>query len=344
MALLLQKVAIVSLAVLLTACSTDQASKREALGDDDYLKTPALSDLKVPAGMVLPLTYGDFVIPKATTTGALGKAVDIRPPEQVIQLLAGARVQVVGNTGSIILENSSKNQNLWAQVEQVLAKDGQQILSQENQVLITEWINWPRLDEKVPYRARYEISLKQVSYQQVLTVRLGDLRHVKDATVTNPDEISRYTIMMVNSLIAGLNQLQNSTQIIADNTDNATLLVQSATDDTGLPMLIVRGAYNTVWSRLPAALESVGITSSDGNRSQGTLSLKYKGLNRKGYEALGITDPQLKSSDYLLQVGDLDNRTSLQFRDSKGKPLSEEENTALLEVMQAAFSQNATAK
>ncbi len=38
--------------------------------------------------------------------------------------------------------------------------------------------------------------------------------------------------------------------------------VQSAADDTGLPMLVVRGPFNVVW-RLPAALEKVGMKVTD---------------------------------------------------------------------------------
>ncbi|MDN6020407.1 MAG: outer membrane protein assembly factor BamC, partial [Enterobacterales bacterium] len=48
--------------------------------------------------------------------------------------------------------------------------------------------------------------------------------------------------------------------------------------------------------------------------------------------------PELKEGDYKIQVGDLDNRTSLQFLDSKGAPLSQSQNDALVSVFQAAFA------
>lgn len=46
----------------------------------------------------------------------------------------------------------------------------------------------------------------------------------------------------------------------------------------------------------------------------------------------------LVSGDYKLQVGDLDNRSSLQFIDPKGHTLTQSQNDALVAVFRAAFS------
>jgi outer membrane protein assembly factor BamC len=64
----------------------------------------------------------------------------------------------------------------------------------------------------------------------------------------------------------------------------------------------------------------------------------YKSLSGSDWDALAVKDPELKEGDYKLQVGDLNNRTSLQFIDSKGKPLTQSQNDALVAVFQAAFS------
>ena len=55
-------------------------------------------------------------------------------------------------------------------------------------------------------------------------------------------------------------------------------------------------------------------------------------------DALGVKDPELAEGDYKLQVGDLNNRTSLQFIDPKGKPLTQSKNDALVAAFQSAFS------
>lgn len=108
--------------------------------------------------------------------------------------------------------------------------------------------------------------------------------------------------------------------------------------DTGLPMLVVRGPFNVVWQRLPAALEKVGMKVTDSTRSQGNMAVTYKPLSDSDWQELGASDPGLASGDYKLQVGDLDNRSSLQFIDPKGHTLTQSQNDALVAVFQAAFS------
>lgn len=122
-------------------------------------------------------------------------------------------------------------------------------------------------------------------------------------------------------------------------TATGALDVQSGTDDTGLPVVIVRAPYVVVWERLPPALTKLGMTVNDRSRSKGAVEVTYKPLSSSDWRALGVTDPGLSGGDYKLQVGDLDNRTSLQFIDAKGKPLAQPQNDALVAAFQAAFSQ-----
>ncbi|NJD00874.1 outer membrane protein assembly factor BamC, partial [Candidatus Erwinia dacicola] len=64
----------------------------------------------------------------------------------------------------------------------------------------------------------------------------------------------------------------------------------------------------------------------------------YKAPSRNTFDEIGAKDPALKNGDYKLQIGDLDNRSSLQFLDPKGHPLTQSQNDALVAVFQAAFS------
>lgn len=89
----LAKVAGVSLVLLLAACSSDSRYKRQVSGDESYLDAAPLAELHAPAGMILPITTGDYVIPVTKGSGAVGKALDIRPPAQPLALVSGARTQ-----------------------------------------------------------------------------------------------------------------------------------------------------------------------------------------------------------------------------------------------------------
>lgn len=328
-----------SLVMLLAACSSDQRYKRQVSGDESYLEAADISDLRAPEGMILPLENGEYDVPVVSSKGATGKQLDIRPPAQPLALVNGARTQFAGNSGVLLLD-SSRSAGLWAQVVDVVQAQKYPIASKTdaNQTLTTDWVEWQRADEDYQYRGRYQISVQQQGYQQALTVKLLELEQQNKA-VTSPVQQQRYTAEMLNALSAGLDKIETSRQAAAAQRSTSQMDVQSGADETGLPNLIVRAPFNTVWERLPAALKRVGMEVSDRNRSQGSLSVTYKAPGDSTWDTLGAKDPELPNGDYKLQVGDLENRSSLQFLDPKGHSLTQSQNDALVAVFQAAFSQ-----
>ncbi|MGE9552371.1 outer membrane protein assembly factor BamC [Erwinia amylovora] len=332
------KVVGLSLVMMLAACSSDQRYKRQVSGDESYLQAADVSELHAPAGMILPLQNGDFDIPSASTTGAIGKQLDIRPPAQPLALMNGTRSQFAGNSGVLLLDNT-RNGALWPQVVDVVQARNYTIASRTDasQTLSTDWVQWNRADEDHQYRGRYQISVQQQGYQQALTVKLLELQQ-EGKVVTSPVQIQRYTAQMLNELSSGLDKMETTREDAAAKRSATQIDVQSGADDTGLPNLIVRAPFNTVWDRLPAALGRVGMKVTDKNRSQGSLSVTYKTPDSEDWDKLGAKDPGLSNGDYKLQVGDLDNRSSLQFLDPKGHTLTQSQNDALVAVFAAAFS------
>ncbi|WP_158782608.1 outer membrane protein assembly factor BamC [Pantoea sp. BAV 3049] len=332
------KVVGLSLVMMLAACSSDQRYKRQVSGDESYLQAADVSELHAPAGMILPLQNGDFDIPSASSTGAIGKQLDIRPPAQPLALMNGTRSQFAGNSGVLLVDNT-RNGALWPQVVDVVQARNYPIASRTDasQTLSTDWVQWNRADEDHQYRGRYQISVQQQGYQQALTVRLLELQQEGKA-VTSPVQIQRYTAQMLNELSSGLDKIETTNENAAAKRSSAQIDVQSGADDTGLPDLIVRAPFNLVWDRLPAALGRVGMKVTDKNRSQGSLSVTYKTPDSEDWDKLGAKDPGLPNGDYKLQVGDLDNRSSLQFLDPKGHTLTQSQNDALVAVFEAAFS------
>lgn len=79
---------------------------------------------------------------------------------------------------------------------------------------------------------------------------------------------------------------------------------------------------------------------TDSTRSQGSMALTYKPLSDSSWQELGARDPQLVSGDYKLQVGDLDNRSSLQFIDPKGHTLTQSQNDATVAVFGPHLTSN----
>ena len=334
----LAKVAGVSLVMLLAACNSDSRYKRQVSGDESYLDAAPLAELHAPAGMILPVENGDYNIPVTNGSGAVGKALDIRPPAQPLALATGTRTQFTGDTATLLVENG-RNNNVWPQVVSVLQAKNYAIDKRDDasQTLTTGWVDWKRLDEDQQYRGRYQISVKQQGYQQAVMVKLVNLEQA-GKPVADIASLQRYSAEMLNVISAGIDKNDTAALNAAQSRTDATLDVQSAADDTGLPMLVVRGPFNTVWQRLPGVLEKVGMKITDSTRSTGSMAVTYKPLSDSDWQALGARDPGLSSGDYKLQVGDLDNRSSLQFIDPKGHTLTQSQNDALVAVFQAAFS------
>jgi outer membrane protein assembly factor BamC len=236
-----------------------------------------------------------------------------------------------------MVENG-RSGSLWAQVTTILQSKNYVITKRDDasQTLSTDWVEWNRLDEDQQYRGRYQISVKPQGYQQAVVVKLVNLEQA-GKPVSDPASLQRYSTSMLNVISEGLDMNATSAQNAAQKNAGATFDVQSAADDTGLPMLVVRAPFNLVWQRLPGALEKAGMKVTDSTRSQGSMALTYKPLSDSSWQALGAHDPQLVSGDYKLQVGDLDNRSSLQFIDPKGHTLTQSQNDALVAVFQAAF-------
>jgi len=346
MAYLLQKSMVAkvvgaSLFMLLAACSSDQRYKRQVNGNDEYLKAPALHALNSPSGMILPVQTGDYEVLAASSKGVVGKGLDVRPPAQPLALLDGSRSQYTGDTAVIQLENNSQARELWPRIVSVMQSKGYTIASRQDasQTLNTDWVQWSRADEDLQYRGRYQVSLSTKGYQTSLTVKSLGLEQ-QGQPVAAPALVQRYTVMMLNSVASGLEKLNDEQVNKLASGQTADLSVISGSDDSGLPLLVVRSSYNVVWQHLPAALGKIGMKVKDTSRPLGTISVTYDAPSSGTWEQLGAKDPDLVNGDYKLQVGDLGNRSTLQFTDPKGHTLTQSKNDALVAVFQGAFSQS----
>lgn len=224
----LAKVAGVSLVLLLAACSSDSRYKRQVSGDEAYLEAAPLAELHAPAGMILPVTSGDYAIPVTNGSGAVGKALDIRPPAQPLALVSGARTQFTGDTASLLVENGRGN-TLWPQVVSVLQAKNYTITQRDDagQTLTTDWVQWNRLDEDEQYRGRYQISVKPQGYQQAVTVKLLNLEQA-GKPVADAASMQRYSTEMMNVISAGLDKSATDAANAAQNRASTTMDVQSA--------------------------------------------------------------------------------------------------------------------
>ncbi|MGL5759230.1 outer membrane protein assembly factor BamC [Plesiomonas sp.] len=333
-----------SLVMALTACSSDGGRyKREVNGNDSYLNIPASETLVWPTGVSSPLPSNDYLIP-ASTQGAVGKQVDIRPPVLVMPLLNSARTQLDGDTAIVALESREYSAaSLWGNLLSTLQREKITVMAQTpaDMTLSTDWVSWLQGSDNETVRARYQISVKGEGYNTQLVSRLTDLQDSTGQSMAVAADRSRYSAMMLNRIMMSIEEQNRSQEAARTANKNGGMPVTAGQDNVGLPVYVVRAAYDTVWMHLPDILTKLGFSVDERNRPQGQLVLSYKNIGDEGWKALGVTDPELSRSAYKLQVGDLGNRTSVALTDADGKPLPDSTFSALLPAMQAAFGNDA---
>ncbi|VTR33098.1 Lipoprotein 34 precursor [Serratia fonticola] len=69
--------------------------------------------------------------------------------------MSGSRGQYAGDSGTLLLESSPQNDNLWSRVASLLQSKNIPIASRTDasQTLTTDWVKWNRLDEDNQYEA-----------------------------------------------------------------------------------------------------------------------------------------------------------------------------------------------
>ena len=203
MSRILKTITVISLSALLVACARDDGSKRQISGNEDYLESPELKTLQPAVGTILPMQYSDYSIPQPNSQGGLGKELDIRPPLQVLGVLNGSRTQALGDQAEVVFE--SNGLNLASTLQNTFAKKGIAVANNGadaggNLSWTTDWVNWDRTDEKSSYQAQYQISAVGNGYSSIIHVKLNALQQNGKA-VTSTALVSRYTVLMLNTLI-----------------------------------------------------------------------------------------------------------------------------------------------
>ncbi|WP_032114900.1 outer membrane protein assembly factor BamC [Candidatus Arsenophonus nilaparvatae] len=333
------KLAGLSLAIFLVACTSNQRYKRQVSGDESYLNTPPLKNLTIPQGISLPLQNGEYDIPPANQNGAVGKALDIRPPIQALSLLTDTHTENSLTASRLFLANTAENSALWSQINAILQQKMIKVRQKNDpdHSLITDWITWPRGDEDIAIQTRQKIQLNSQNNQIVITVTNEGIKQGEDS-ITDQAEIQRYNILMLNELIDSINKLRSTATSSGAQGRYAIIDVQTGSDSSGLPQIIVRAPYDVVWDRLPSVLESIGMQVGDRSRSTGSITLTFNGMSDSDWQAIGVDNPTMTKGDYKLQVGDMNNRSSLQFMAVKGTTLTQKQNDEMVSALKAAFS------
>lgn len=313
-----------SLAVfVLSACSGGAEQRRQADNDFDYLNTPSLENWTPLVGSETRF-YTNYQIPQGDFSGGIGNQVDIRPPQQVLELIPGARIERDKGDVMIWLLRQDEADRVW-QTAQTMIKERDVKVRESNESRIeTEWVTWVSEDEAAPLSARYELTRGASNGRQFVRLALIDWRQGDDQQSPTYTNKERYSALMANLLTA-----RYDLDIRQEAERKASELVKQipismGTDRSGLPVIISRSPYDVLWARMPKILPEMGFKIEERNQSQGTIKAKYSEPNDEFWQEVGVKPIELRSIVYTFQLGDLGNRTSVNVTDKDGKPVEEE--------------------
>ncbi|MEZ8106964.1 MULTISPECIES: outer membrane protein assembly factor BamC [Vibrio] len=328
-----------SLAVLvLSACSGGADRRRQAKDDFEYLNTPELTQLNLPEDAT-PQFYPNFDIPMGDFEGGVGQNVDIRPPQQVLELIPGARAERQNGEVTLWLLTEGEMDKVWQTAIDMLNTRNIALLENSSDRVETDWVSWISEDEETEIGSRYEITRFKANNRFAFKVNLIDWREgstVKPVTQTNKE---RYNAFMTNLVTVKYDQNLRDEAAIRAQELVKQIPISMGVDRSGFPVIIARTPYNILWQRLPSLLPELGFSLEGRNQSQGTMKAKYAAPDDEFWESIGTKPIELNGGTYTFLFGDLGNRTSINVTDAGGKPVEEALLKSLAPVLSAMFEQ-----
>ncbi|EAS41398.1 outer membrane protein assembly factor BamC [Photobacterium profundum] len=320
----------------LAACSGSADRRRQANQDFTYLESKPLESWTLPAGAE-PFSTDDYAIQNKIYQGEIGSGVDIRPPQQVLELIPGARSVKDADGVALLLPKAEELSKVWLLIQGIIADQNVGIRNQTANSIETDWVSWTHEDEDTEIGSRYLIEKSSEPNRYSFKVSLIDWREdgvEKPVSVVNKE---RYSIAMLNLVTAKYDQQVRDEARLRAQELVKQIPISMGKDRSGLPVIIARAAYDVFWERLPSLVEDLGFTVEGRNRSQGVVEVKFRSPDDAFWTELGAKPIMLDDSTYKLQLGDLGNRTSINVTDSNGKPITEEALNTIAPVFALAI-------
>lgn len=193
-----QTLIIVSLLSLLVAgCSNDQRYKREIEGNDNYLKAPALKPLIVPESVKVPAASTEYYVFKAAKEGAVGKELDIRPPQLALPTTVDSYASY---DNGIVKLDAPIDVGFWNSIPSLLAKNDIKTDVNSNDTIKTGARLVYRGDEKQPVEASYLLKHKVAGDREYVTIELSSLKNMGQDVNSSIDK-QYYTVEFFNLLM-----------------------------------------------------------------------------------------------------------------------------------------------
>lgn len=295
-----------SLAVLvLSACSSSPTQRRQAKDDFDYLETTEFKPWVLPQGAT-PQFYPNYDIPQGAFHGGVGNVVDIRPPQQVLELIPGARAERQNGEVTLWMLRQDEAQKVWDTALKMIAERKIPLRKQTDSMVETDWVDWVSEDEDVTIGSRYLMSMVETNNRYGFKISLIGWRENGQVQTVSTTNKERYNAFMTNLVTT-----RYDSDVRAEAARRAQELVKQipitmGSDRSGFPVIIARTPYdvlcNVCQSYCPKwALLLKSVTSHKARLKPNTLHQMMNSGNRLGLNRLSL-NPGLTPSSLVTWV------------------------------------------
>ena len=324
-----------SLAVLvLSACSSSPAERRQAKDSFAYLDAKDFHDWTMPKDAQSHY-YPNYQIPKGDYQGQVGQNVDIRPPQQILNLVPGARSQVQNGKVTLWVVKKSDADSVWRAVNDMVDSGKLPVAKKSHNALETGWVRWTSKDEDSEIDTRYDIERVQANHRYGIQISLVQWRQKESQKEATIPQRQRYTAYMTNLVTTHYDAERRAEERRKAKAMVNNIPVAMGTDRSGLPVIIARAPYDIFWQRVTTLLPTLGFNIKDRNHSQGTVKVRYVGIDDDTLAQHGLKPLDLQTGSYTLLLGDLSNRTSINVTNDKDKPIPEKQMKQIVAAWKA---------
>ncbi len=319
---------------LMAGCSNSDAL-RQASGGFKYLDTPELSKWKyLPNQKVSQSNL--YAIPTGDFGGPVGDGVDIRPPEQLLSLIPGARFDTTPNSVTIWVPSEQTLQTLISAVNTMMGEDKLSLIYGAT-TLETDWVEQSDGADSTA-KTRFALSLIKQHEKSGFRIALLDWTNDEALDIRTLNDFKlRFLTNFTNQLMTIYEEEERNKARVAANDLMQQIPINLGKDRGGLGVVIARASFSIMWERLPSLLTQMGFEIEERNRSQGTINVNYSPPNDDFFEKIQTQPLVFEQRNLKIQLGDLGNRTSINMTNSKDKPVSEETLSSLAEVLTAVM-------
>ncbi|WP_445400019.1 outer membrane protein assembly factor BamC [Zobellella sp. An-6] len=296
---------------VLAGCSSPETRSQANRGFDYEGESLRSTPLLIPAGLEAPAFNNEYVVPalsERAQRGVTGRALDIRPPTQVLPLVRGSEAMDGGS-------------GLWF-YQQRLDQPLEQELSQALEAFFAAQQAEPGRDGQGWQSNGRPIGNADQQFRWQLV----------------PDAVRRAVAVQVNALSGeGLAQDRQRAEAAMLNafslayqrelTQQQDLLDRSPIAlewDQPQGRLLAAEGYDRTWKRMITLLPQLGFELTNRQQALGYVDVDYDGLSDSAWRELGLPELDIPEQEYRIQLGDLGNQSSITLSDKDRIPVSSE--------------------